>query len=169
MLKYLVMALLAERPRYGYELKRAFEDLLGGTWILNIGQIYVTLGKLEEDGLIEAEVVPQQLLPDRKVWALTEIGSKELARWTTDDAGQAIKIRDELYFKVIAQALSGGDIESLIWQQRDSLGRAMSELGRLRRTSEGATALLLDGAILRVEADMKWLDLCEARAKELRP
>ena len=100
MLKYLVMALLAERPRYGYELKRAFEDLLGGTWILNIGQIYVTLGKLEEDGLIEAEVVPQQLLPDRKVWALTEIGSKELARWTTDDAGQAIKIRDELYFKV---------------------------------------------------------------------
>src|SRR5437867_11741777 len=144
MLKYLVLALLAERPRYGYELKRAFEDLLGGTWILNIGQIYVTLGKLEEDGLIEAEVVPQQLLPDRKVWALTEIGRKELARWTAEDAGQAIKIRDELYFKVIAQALSGGDIESLIWQQRDSLVRAMSELGRLRRTSEGATALLLD-------------------------
>ncbi len=168
MLKYLLLALLAERPRHGYELKRAFEELLGGTWVLNIGQIYVTLGKLEEDGLIEAEVVPQELLPDRKVWALTEIGSKELARWTTEDAGQAIKIRDELYFKVLAQGLAGGDLEALIWLQRESLVRAMSELSRLHRESAGATALLLEGAILRAEADIKWLDACEERAEELR-
>ena len=59
MLKYLLMALLAERPRHGYELKRAFEELTGGTWLLNIGQIYVTLSRLEDDGLIEAEVVHQ--------------------------------------------------------------------------------------------------------------
>jgi DNA-binding PadR family transcriptional regulator len=168
MLKYLLLALLAERPRHGYELKRAFEDLLGGTWVLNIGQIYVTLARLEEDGLIEAEVVHQQLLPDRKVWALTEIGTKELARWTEEPAGDEIKIRDGLHFKVLAGALAGRDIEGLIWQQRESLVRRMAELGRLRRQSEGATALLIEGAILRVEADMKWLDACEARVKELR-
>lgn len=168
MLKYLLMALLAERPRHGYELRRAFEDLLGGTWMLNIGQIYVTLARLEEDGLITAEVVHQQLLPDRKVWALTEIGRKELARWTDEGAGEAVKVREELYFKVLAQALAGGDIEALIWRQRESLVQAMAELGRLRREANGATALLLDGAILRAEADMKWLDICESRAKELR-
>lgn len=170
MLKYLLLALLAERPRHGYGLKRAFEDLLGGTWLLNIGQIYVTLGRLEEDGLIVAEVVHQELLPDRKVWALTDIGSKELARWTDEAAGEAVKVREELYFKVLAQALSGGDIEALIWRQRESLVRAMSELARLRddASTRGATGLLLEGAILRVEADMKWLDICEARMKELK-
>ena len=60
MLKYLLMALLAERPRHGYELKRAFEELAGGTWVLNVGQIYVTLSRLEDDGLIAAEVVHQE-------------------------------------------------------------------------------------------------------------
>ncbi|MEX2394798.1 MAG: PadR family transcriptional regulator [Actinomycetota bacterium] len=168
MLKYLLLALLAERPRHGYELKRAFEELLGGTWVLNIGQIYVTLGRLEEDGLISAEVVQQELLPDRKVWTLTEIGAKELARWTDEPAGEAVKVREELYFKVLAQALAGGDIEGHIWHQRESLVRALSELGRLHREAGGATALLIEGAILRVEADMKWLDICEARVKELK-
>ena len=168
MLKYLLLALLAERPRHGYELRRAFEDVLGGTWLLNIGQIYVALGRLEEDGLIEARVVEQELLPDRKVWSLTEIGRKELLRWTEEPAGEAIRIRDEHFFKVIARAIAGDDIGDLVWQQRESVVRAMAELGRLRRESSGATALLLDGAVLRLEADMKWLDLCEARATELR-
>ena len=169
MLKYLLLALLAERPRHGYELKGDFEELLGGTWLLNIGQIYLTLGRLEEDGLIVAEVVHQELLPDRKVFALTEIGRKELVRWTEEGAGEAIKVREELYFKVLAQGLSGGDIEALIWRQRESLVKAMAELGRLRDSeSRGATALLLEGAILRLEADLKWLDICETRAKELR-
>jgi len=169
MLKYLLMALLAERPRHGYELRRAFEELTGGTWLLNIGQIYLTLSRLEDDGLIEAEVVHQELLPDRKVWGLTEIGGKELQRWTDEGAGEQVKVRDELYFKVLATAVSGGDIEGLIWRQRESLVHAMSELGRLRddETTRAATALLLEGAILRAEADMKWLDLCETHAKEL--
>jgi DNA-binding PadR family transcriptional regulator len=169
MLKYLLLALLAARPRHGYELKGDFEQLLGGTWLLNIGQIYLTLGRLEEDGLIVAEVVHQELLPDRKVFALTEIGRKELVRWTEEGAGEATKVREELYFKVLAQGLSGGDIEALIWRQRESLVKAMAELGRLRDAEgRGATALLLEGAILRLEADLKWLDICEARAKELR-
>src|SRR6185436_4030481 len=71
MLKYLLLALLAKAPQHGYELKQSFEDMLGGTWLLNIGQVYTTLGRLEEDGLIEPTVVRQDLLPDRKVYSLT--------------------------------------------------------------------------------------------------
>ena len=63
MLKYLLLALLARAPQHGYELKQAFEEMLGGTWLLNIGQVYTTLGRLEEDGLIEPTVVRQDLLP----------------------------------------------------------------------------------------------------------
>jgi DNA-binding PadR family transcriptional regulator len=168
-LKYLLLALLAQRPRYGYELKRAFEDLLGGTWMLNIGQIYTTLARLEEDGLIAAEVVPQELLPDRKVWSLTEIGRKELARWTDEPAVGTIRVRDELFFKVLAQAVAGGDIESLLWAQRETLLRTISDLTRMREdaATSRVTALLLEGAILRAEADLNWLDVCENRLEEL--
>jgi DNA-binding PadR family transcriptional regulator len=168
MLKYLLLALLAECPRHGYELKRAFEELLGGTWVLNIGQIYLTLAKLEDDGLITAEVVAQDLLPDRKVWSLTEIGRKELTRWTEEPGAATLKVRDELFFKILAQALAGGDLDDLVWTQRESHVRAMSELARLRddRSTHPITALLLEGVILRAEADLKWLDICERRLQE---
>src|SRR5260370_2097103 len=46
------MGLLAEEPLHGYEVKNRFESMLGGTWEVNIGQIYTTLQRLERDGLV---------------------------------------------------------------------------------------------------------------------
>jgi len=46
------MGLLAEEPLHGYEVKNRFEAMLGGTWEVNIGQIYTTLQRLERDGLV---------------------------------------------------------------------------------------------------------------------
>ncbi len=51
-LKYGVLGLLAEEPLHGYEVKNRFESMLGGTWEVNIGQIYTTLQRLERDGLV---------------------------------------------------------------------------------------------------------------------
>jgi DNA-binding PadR family transcriptional regulator len=46
-----LLALLAEQPAHGYRLKTAFEQRTGGSWALNIGQVYTTLQRLERDGL----------------------------------------------------------------------------------------------------------------------
>ena len=54
-LRYGILGLLAERAAHGYDVKTRYEDLLGGTREINIGQIYTTLQRLERDGLIEAE------------------------------------------------------------------------------------------------------------------
>src|SRR5207237_7879196 len=51
-LKYGVLGLLAEEPLHGYEVKNRFESMLGGTWEINIGQIYTTLQRLERDGFV---------------------------------------------------------------------------------------------------------------------
>src|SRR5207247_155974 len=51
-LRYGVLGLLAEEPLHGYEVKNRFEALLGGTWEVNIGQVYTTLQRLERDGLV---------------------------------------------------------------------------------------------------------------------
>ena len=40
--RYGLLALLAEEPRHGYELKTAFERRTGGEWAVNIGQVYTT-------------------------------------------------------------------------------------------------------------------------------
>ena len=49
-----LLALLAEEPMYGARLRAEFEARTGGTWPLNVGQVYTTLARLERDGLVEA-------------------------------------------------------------------------------------------------------------------
>lgn len=55
-----LLALLTRSPAHGYELKQDLEKLLGAAYPQpNVGQIYVTLGRLEKSGLIEGEDVEQ--------------------------------------------------------------------------------------------------------------
>ena len=169
MLKFVLLALLARAPQHGYELKAAFEQLLGGTWVLNIGQVYTTLSRLEQEGLIEAEVVHQELLPDRKVFSLTVLGEKELEGWMDEPLTALIRLRDAVFLKVIAGAVSSaeGALE-LIGRQREQYLDSVSTVARMRVQPDLATTtgLLLDGLLLRMEADLKWLDLCEETLRE---
>ena len=41
-----LLALLANGPRHGYQLKTGFESATGGMWPLNVGQVYTTLERL---------------------------------------------------------------------------------------------------------------------------
>src|SRR5690349_21339933 len=108
MLRFVLLGLLDAEPRYGYELKAVFEQFLGGTWPLNIGQIYSSLSKLEDEGLIESQLVPQDDTPDRKVYELTALGRAELAAWANTINDEPIKLRDELFLKVAVLSLKDG-------------------------------------------------------------
>jgi DNA-binding PadR family transcriptional regulator len=169
MLKYALMGLLARKPRHGYELKSVFEAMLGGTWPLNIGQVYTTLARLERDGLVENRLVSQDLLPNRKVYSLTEAGQKELARWLAEPTMGAIRLKDEFFIKLLVHRLVGsGDPLALVWKQRPVYMQTLAQLNALQAdpSLDPATTLLIEGAILHVEADLKWLDLCEEKLKE---
>lgn len=169
MLKFVLLALLARAPQHGYELKAAFEQLLGGTWVLNIGQVYTTLSRLEQDGLIEPEVVHQELLPDRKVYSLTLLGQKELEGWMDEPLSALIRLRDEVFLKVIARTVSSPrSAMDLIGRQREQYLESVTQVAQMRAQRDLAptTSLLLDGLLLRMEADLKWLDLCEDSLRE---
>jgi DNA-binding PadR family transcriptional regulator len=172
MLKYVLLGLLAAEPRYGYELKTVFEEVLGGTWPLNIGQVYTTLTRLEREGLVECQVVPQDLLPDRKVYSLTSRGRTSLARWTNEATEGPVRLRDELFLKVLVASLADPKAAvTLLRRQRQHHLRSLAELTRLLEEPTGhpSTVLLLEGAALRLEAELRWLDLCEERLKDGGP
>jgi DNA-binding PadR family transcriptional regulator len=169
MLKFALLGLLAQEPRHGYDLKNAFEAMLGGTWPLNIGQVYTTLSRLERDGLVDSEVVEQELLPDRKVYAITEKGREGLAQWLQLPASDSIRLKDEFFIKILVHQLVGSkDALPLIRKQVQIYMQKMAQLISLRSDSslDPATILLIDGAILHLEADLRWLELCEERLKE---
>ena len=55
-MRFPLLALLADGPAHGYDLKRRLEEGFGSALPpVNAGQIYTTLARLERDGLVEAE------------------------------------------------------------------------------------------------------------------
>ena len=74
-MRFPLLALLANGPAHGYELKQAMEQQFGLVLPpLNAGQIYTTLSRLERDGLVDDDPVAQNGRPNKRVYQLTEAG-----------------------------------------------------------------------------------------------
>src|SRR6185436_16292004 len=97
--RYGLLALLAEAPTHGYQLKTAFERRTGGSWLLNIGQVYTTLQRLERDGLVEE--IPGDANEDRRDFRITATGRRQLEGWFTTPVMPEGPARDELTIKVL--------------------------------------------------------------------
>ena len=158
-----LLALLATDPAHGYALKSDFETSTAGVWPLNAGQVYTTLSRLERDGLVHA--VGDD--PERRSWQITDDGRRILAEWyrtPVDDRSS----RDELVIKVLVALGSGeGRMGEVLQTQRTATMGRLQEYTRHKMTSppnaDLAGVLMLDALILRAEAEIKWLDLCEQR------
>lgn len=159
-----LLALLSDEPRHGYGLKSSFEQATGGVWPLNVGQVYTTLERLERDGFVE----PVEADEGQRAWRLTERGRDEVGEWWWAVPGEEPPPRDELVLKILL-ALAGDPEHALevIGHQRDALLGLLAQRrrnARARRHSDGdafASNLVVDILVLRAEADLRWLDLCE--------
>jgi DNA-binding PadR family transcriptional regulator len=166
-IKHAILGLLAGGPRHGYDLKLAYEEEVAPSTSLNFGQVYTTLERLERDGLVRPEVVPQDVRPDKKVYALTEAGRKVLRGWLAAPTRQDLDLRNEAFLKLmLARRLPDADPLAVLANERRECMERLHEVTGARDQAEKegsgtATLLLLDLAILRLEAFLKWLDRCE--------
>ncbi|MEU3944831.1 PadR family transcriptional regulator [Streptomyces sp. NPDC029526] len=166
-----LLALLARGPAHGYELKQDLEQLLGSAYPQpNVGQIYVTLGRLEKSGLIEGESVEQSSRPNKKVYHLTDAGREALDAWFEETADEP-RVRDEFFMKLALAPRSGGvDQVTLINKQRRQYLNTMRELSRLAAAEDRDNRiahLLIEGAMLHLQADLDWLERCQEELEEL--
>jgi DNA-binding PadR family transcriptional regulator len=165
-MRFPLLALLANGPAHGYELKQALEQRFGSVLPpLNAGQIYTTLGRLERDGFVDDDAVAQNGRPNKRVYRLTEAGRSELAGWVRD-ATPASRLKDDFFIKlVLARAAGIADPLELIDRQRAAYLQALRDLDDVAAQAgdDETAALLVEGAALHLEADLKWLDLCEQR------
>ncbi len=78
--RHAVLGLLAQRPRHGYELRAAFEALAGGeeNWQLKPAQVYTTLVRMEQSGLVAEAAIAQDGGPEKRIYAITPDGLKTL-------------------------------------------------------------------------------------------
>jgi DNA-binding PadR family transcriptional regulator len=162
--RYPILALLADQPAHGYELKQAFDDRFGAVWPpINAGQIYNTLAALERDNLVRGQDVPQRGAPSRRVYELTDEGRAAFEGWIREPSASP-KLKEEFIVKLVLAHIAGTvDPMILIDRQRQEYFKTMRELNDLATRHDGdpSTQVLIGGASLYVEALLKWMDLCE--------
>jgi DNA-binding PadR family transcriptional regulator len=171
-----LLALLAEGPSYGYQLRSRLEARTGGTWPLNIGQVYTTLSRLQRDGLVDT--VESDESDSQTTYRVTDAGRRTVLDWFASPVERSSPARDELAIKLaLAVGSPMADVRQVVQVQRNATMRAMQELTRLKRRADSeddlAWLLVLDALVFQAEAEVRWLDHCETRvaraAARVRP
>jgi len=118
-LKYVILQLLAEKPRHGYEVIKELEDRFGGAYAPSAGTVYPTLSLLEDMGY--ATVTPEE--GGKKIYTITDEGRRYLEenRSAVDDIFERIA-------EFGASFLSDSMVE---------INRAMGNVGRVTYGSAG--------------------------------
>jgi DNA-binding PadR family transcriptional regulator len=158
-----VLALLAKEASHGYQLRARLQLALGPlAEVLNAGQVYVTLNRLEKAGLVTSERVGQADRPDRKVYALSDSGRARVMQWL-EDTSWPKPAPAEFHLKLVAAAAAGlGDPVRLVDAQRHAVlaGLAAAQRAALAEPDGSVAGLLLEGVVLRLQADLRWLEAC---------
>lgn len=164
-IKYGLLSLLSEGPKYGYQLRAEFDRTTGGSWPLNVGQVYTTLQRLESSQLVEDLGEDDK---GRSVFGITEAGRDELTNWFATPVDRESRSRDELAIKLaMAVTVPGVDVRAVLQRQRNGTLTTLQELTKLKRgtdpDSDLSWMLVLDSMIFAAEAEVRWIDHCEAR------
>ena len=166
-IKYGLLALLERGPRHGYQLRSEFDAATGAAWPLNVGQVYTTLDRLERDGLVAQDGDADD--DGRIAYRITDGGRRELRGWFDSPVSAKSAPRDELAIKLaLAVTTPGVDVLAVVQTQRTATMTALQELTRLKArvadpSDDLAWSLVLDSLVFRSEAEIRWLDHCEAR------
>lgn len=172
-LKYALLALLYRQPMHGYELGKHLSLALNAEWDVKPGQIASTLTRLKEASLVDYEIEETDDAPDRKVYSITEAGIQELESWYLSPEVRDYRLGDAFYVKLVLSLL-GGPVspEHVLMTQRRELYQQLHQVTELRRQADPRTQLpwilLLESANMHLEADLRWIEMCEARLPDLK-
>ena len=183
-LPHAILVSLCEQASSGYQLAHRFDRSIGYFWAATHQQIYRTLKTMEEDGWVSVTPVAQQGRPDKKVYAVSDAGRAELARWIAEPlSGRGSSVADNRT-RDIAVKIRGaehGDIDA-VHAQVAALRAERAELldtyrGFEKRQFPDPSALagsalhqylVLRGGIRAEESAIDWLDEVATAMEETR-
>lgn len=173
-----ILAVLTMGDCHGYQLRQEIESRTGGTWNINVGQIYTTLDRLERDGLVESTATNAD---GQTNYRITSDGHMEAQRWLTSPLTTGPETKNELANKLaLAVTIPGVDIAEMIHRQRLQTMQLLQSLTNAKRESnredpnEIPWLLIADLNIFNCEAELRWLEhiegtLAKSAARDLNP
>lgn len=171
--RYALLGLLAQRPCHGYELHSTLLSIVGGqeNWDLKPAQIYTTLARLENSGLVRQAGTDKDSGPEKHIYTITPKGKQEVTRWFREGVAEN-HVHDEFFIKLmIALALEEVNAVEIIRIQRNTLYQQLHNVTTQRQNAKPgqdmARLLMLDKTVMHLEADLRWLEMIEGRLDEV--
>lgn len=141
-LRVLVLALLGQQPRHGYELMRELEDRSGGAYRPSPGVVYPTLAMLEDEGLARQTGGEA----GRKLYEITPAGRDSLGKCQSGVEAASQRLAQAAAANIVLSPKVARAMENLRVALRLRLSR-----GDLTEAEADAVAAALDGAASQVE------------------
>ncbi|KQQ00757.1 MULTISPECIES: PadR family transcriptional regulator [unclassified Rathayibacter] len=107
-----LLALLTLGPAYGLQLHAELLDRAAHRRRVNVGQIYSTLERLRERGLVTGAGSTDDGLP---LHALTEVGRSEAIAWLAGEGASSAEDWDDVLDRILlASSLAGADLDAVL-------------------------------------------------------
>ncbi|MBW4652094.1 MAG: PadR family transcriptional regulator [Kaiparowitsia implicata GSE-PSE-MK54-09C] len=166
-LAHTILVLLANTPRSGYDVSKCFDDSVGCFWKASQQQVYRELARMEQQGLVEFEAVPQEGKPDKKIYRVTPVGMQELSAWFTEPTDPA-PIREDLLVRVMAgpygpRELLVQEVHRRRQMHHDQLQRYREKEANYRAIAQPSPPLQFLYLTLRrgIRYETDWIEWCD--------
>ena len=166
--EHALLGFLQHKPLHGYELHQRIQDAqrLGLVWRVKQAHVYALLAKLEVDGLVQAELIPQEARPPKRLLQLTVAGRMAFDRWLSTPVEHGRDVRIEFLVKLFwAQQTGVVATQNLLAAQRRVTSNLLANIeNELPGDDDAQRYALLVNEFRRgqLEAMLRWLDTCEA-------
>lgn len=164
-LEYILLDLVDQKPRHGYEIFKELEKLegIGLIWHLKQSQLYALLDKLEAQELLTGQILAGENRPDRKELRLTELGKQLLEEWADTPVESPRDMRQMFLAKLnhLHRLHSERRTWSLVDRQKSTCLRWETDLlEQLEKISPGSDFIcaVLDYRLRQVQACRDWLE-----------
>ena len=174
-LRYVLLALLSEKPNSGYGLGRLLSTDLSHIWDACLQQVYGEMAKLDTAGLVEAESIEIPNRPAKKIYSLTPLGQVALDVWLAEFSPQPSN-KDDLLMKLYCLERSPKDatirrLEERRNEYQEEEAELRHQLAKTTQTESVQLGLVftLEAAKARAEGQVAWCDsaLAWLRKREL--
>lgn len=162
-LKYALLGLLAEDPKYGYEIKQQFEGALGNVWSVSYGQLYPTLRRLSEMQWVTKQTAPGKKAAEKNIYSITPKGKSKLDEWLLRPLRSSYKVKDEftLKFLFFDKLPRERVLEYLKLQQKKTVMQKedfQRTLVSIRDELSFFLQAIIRKGIIHLEAENQWLE-----------
>ena len=162
-LKFALLGLLAENPKYGYEIKRQFEGALGNVWSVSYGQLYPTLRWLSELGWVTKKTEPGKKAAEKNIYSITEKGRKKLDEWLLKPVRTAYRLKDEFTLRFLFfSKLTPAHVLAYLGEHQRKTALQRETFQKTLESLQGSMDFFLQGiirkGIVHLDAESRWLE-----------